>query len=463
MKLFLAAAALCLALAGCGSEADFDALSGDSETSSSTAAADQAGQVDADPYLSASIDEIAEKFVKLALAVGQHDPAFVDAYHGPAQWAEDAKSQPLSLADLETQAQVLLINAARANADIGSVRSSMLEKLVRAALTRIQIVQGETFSFDDETRLLYDIVAPGYEISTFDEALLEIEALLPGDLPLNERVDAFRKSLAIPEDKLNVVFEAAIEECRARTLANYSLPNEERFSLEFVTDKPWSGYNWYQGDFNSLIQVNTDFPIIIDRAVELGCHEGYPGHHTWNVMLERDLLKGKNWIEYSVYPLFSPLSIIAEGSANYGIELAFPGTEKAAFERDVLFPLVGLNPADADRLNALKGAQEKLAYARNHIAREYLDGRIDRDTAIEMSAKYGLVSLERAEQSVRFIETYRGYVLNYNIGRDLVEEFVSRNTSEKNDRWDVFSILLSTPLSASDLASQRPLVDQTDP
>ena len=400
----------------------------------------------------ASLDVLAEKFVKLSLAIGQHDPAFVDAYHGPSDWAEAAATEQRSLDQLETDAQGLLISAARANADEASVRSEMLEKLVRAALTRIQMTQGETFTFDEETRLLYDVVAPAYDLTAFDAALAEIDALLPGDAPLNERVDNFRNSLAIPEDKLQAVFDAAIAECRKRTLAHYDLPETEKFSLEFVNDEPWSGYNWYQGDYESLIQVNTDFPIIIDRAVDLGCHEGYPGHHTWNVILERDLLKGEEWIEYSVYPLFSPLSVIAEGSANYGIELAFPGNDKITFEREVLFPLAGLDADQADALAKLNELRRQLSHARNHIAREYLDGRITRDEAIELNMRYRLESRERAEQSVRFMETYRGYVLNYNIGRDLVTDFVDAKATGDVSRWDAFEILLSTPLAASDLA-----------
>ncbi len=402
---------------------------------------------------SASLNSLGEAFVKLALSVGEHVPAFVDAYHGPAEWADAAKTEKRTLEELEVEAQGLLISIRRTNAGGASVRGDMLEKQIRAALTRIQMAQGKRFSFDEETRLLYDAVAPQYDLAEFDAALAEIDALLPGEGSLSDRVDAFRNSLAVPEDKLQAVFDAAIAECRKRTLAHYELPETENFRLEFVTDKPWSGYNWYQGDYESLIQVNTDFPIIIDRAVDLGCHEGYPGHHTWNAFIERDLLEDKGWIEYSVYPLFSPMSVTAEGSANYGIELAFPGNEKIAFERDVLFPLAGLDPDKASTLERLNDLRRKLSHSRNHIAREYLDGRISRETAIEMSVKYRLESRERAEQGVRFIDTYRGYVLNYNLGRDLVEGFVERQAElNGGDRWAAFETLLTTPLSASEIA-----------
>ena len=126
--------------------------------------------------------------------------------------------------------------------------------------------------------------------------------------------------------------------------------------MEYVTGKSWSGYNWYQGGATSLIQVNTDLPIYIDRAIDLAAHEGYPGHHVYNALLEENLVRGRGWIEFTVYALFSPQSLIAEGTANFGIDVAFPGPERVAFERDHLFPLAGLDPARADEYYAIARA-----------------------------------------------------------------------------------------------------------
>ncbi len=450
---YLVVAVASFLFAACGGEAD--TASSPEKNAPSPASEVKTNNTSETPDASAALNEMGQAFVKLSLAIGVLDPAFVDAYHGPEEWADAAANQAQSFDALAADAEALLIKVSRANADAPTLRGAMLEKLVRASAARIEIAQERFYPFDEETRLLYDAVAPQYEVNEFYAVLGEIDTLLPGDAPLHERVDAFRNSLAIAEDKLLPVFNAAIAECRKRTLAHYKLPDNERFRLEFVTGKSWSGYNWYQGDYESLIQVNTDFPIIIDRAVDLGCHEGYPGHHTWNVMIERDFFNKNGWIEYSVYPLFSPLSVTAEGSANYGIELAFPGDEKITFERDILFPLAGLNPEDADRLDRLNKLRRKLSHSRNHIARAYLDGEIDREEAIGLSMEFGLQSRERAEQSVRFIETYRGYVINYNLGRDLVENYVRRKAVGREDSWDAFRILLTTPLAASDIEAAQ--------
>jgi hypothetical protein len=49
---------------------------------------------------------------------------------------------------------------------------------------------------------------------------------------------------------------------------------------------------------------------------------------------------------------------------------------------------------------------------------------------------------ERARQRVRFFEQYRSYVINYNLGKDLVAAYVER---ADGDRWAVFADLLSSP------------------
>ena len=170
------------------------------------------------------------------------------------------------------------------------------------------------------------------------------------------------------------------------------LPDTESFTVEYVTNKPWSGYNWYQGGYRSVIQVNTDLPIYIDRAIDLACHEGYPGHHVYNALLEQRLVRERGWVEFSVYALFSPQSLIAEGTANYGIEVAFPGEERTAFEREVLYPLAGLDVSQAAMYSRVQALVDKLAYSGNEAARKYLNGEIDRAGAADWLSRYAMMS-----------------------------------------------------------------------
>lgn len=398
-----------------------------------------------------SLDEIAREYVRLQLAIGERDPGYVDAYYGPADLATAAKADKRSPAEL---ARAISANRAaladirmRARGDAMWLRRvESLDAQMIAAETRLRVLQGEKLSFRDEARGLYGVDVDLAPLSSFDPILAEMDRLLPGEGPLWERLERLATSTEIKKDRLQPVFERAIAECRARTQAHIDLPAGESFALEFVTGKSWSGYNWYQGGLRSLIQVNTDLPIRADRALDLGCHEGYPGHHALNSLLEQRLTKERGWIEFSLYPLYSPLSLIAEGTANFGIVLAFPGAEKAAVERSVIYPLAGLDPALAETVDRVGALSRRLNHSRNTIAAEYLDGRLSRAEAVAALQTYTPASPARAEQQMKFIETYRSYVINYNLGRDLVEAWIDRTAgTDPAARWAAFERVISQP------------------
>ncbi len=402
------------------------------------------------------VDQLAAEFVQFALAFGQIDADYVDAYHGPTAWKTIAETQTETPEEL-----VSWIAGLRGSLELlqptdaeEAVRIAQLKKLSRAAATRLELFAGRRVSFNREVTDIYDERPLSYDLSAYDPILVKIDALLSGEGSIAERVDAFRTSLAIPKDKLKPVFDRAIAECRARTARYFDLPEGESFRMDFVTDKTWSGYNYYQGGYESLIQINTDFPIIIDRAVDLGCHEGYPGHHVWNLFIERELVGNRGWIEYTVNPLFGPFGPIAEGSANYGIRLAFPGQEKITFEKEVLFPLAGLDPALADKLDRLNALTGQLSHATNEIARQYLAGNLTREEAIPLIQKYYLASYDKSEQRLRFIEKYRAYVINYNVGLDRAASWVEAAGEDPSYRWAAFKEMLTRPLSPGDIAAQ---------
>ncbi len=400
------------------------------------------------------LDEAAEHYVRLALTFRRFDKAYVDAYSGPEEWSKDAEDSPLDLDGILAEAHVLLtsLEGLPKSEGLGERRRQQLIKNVRALSTRARMAKGERLSFNEEAKLLFDVEVPDYDIAAFDASLTELDTMLPGQGPLAARAQAYHDRFIIPADKLKEVFDAALAECRRRTLEYIPLPETERFTVEFVKDQPWSAYNWFQGDAHSLIQVNTDLPIHVDRAVDLGCHEGYPGHHVHSILLERDLKHGRSWIEYSVLPLYGPMSPIAEGSANYGIEVAFPHPEKVIYERDVLFPMAGLDPATAAELDRFNELRRQLAYARTHFGRLYLDGEISKEAYLDGIVTYQLVSRVRAEKSLSFLETYRSYIINYSLGQDLVKAYVEKKAGgDPFKRWEIFTWVLSNPVGASDL------------
>ncbi len=405
------------------------------------------------------MNAIAEQYVKLVLAVGQHDADYVDSFFGPPEWQADARRIKRPLVDIDVDAASLMAAIPElADADrrdtLLVLRRDYLRRQLESLRARVRMLQGARLTFDEESRALYDAVSPTHPDSYYEAALEEIGRLLPGSGPLVQRYDAYRQAFVIPPDRLARVFDRAIAECRTRTRPHVRLPDNESFTVEYVKDKPWSGYNWYQGGYRSVIQVNTDLPIYIDRAVDLACHEGYPGHHVYNALLEQRLVRERGWVEFSVYALFSPQSLIAEGTANYGIEVAFPADERAQFERDVLYPEAGLDASQADTYTRLQKLTDRLAYAGNEAARRYLNGEVDRAGTAAWLARYAMMSPPRAEQRTRFYDTYRSYVINYNLGKDLVKQFVESRAGAADQparRWDEFVSLLASPRLPSGL------------
>jgi hypothetical protein len=415
------------------------------------------GEGQTDPFR-----DLSERYVRLVLAVGQHDADYVDAYYGDPEVRKQAEAEKWPLAEIETRAAALESEVSKASvpsakgddAELWRLRKQYLQRQLAALRARVSMLQGKRLTFDEESQQLYDAVAPRHSDAEFAGIIAKLEALLPGDGSLIQRYETFKEAFVIPKDRLDAVFKAAIRSCRDRTMQYVELPSSESFAVEYVTGKSWSGYNWYQGNYRSLIQVNTDLPIYIDRALDLACHEGYPGHHVYNVLLEKHLVRDRGWAEFTVYPLFSPQSLIAEGTANYGIEVAFSRDDRIAFERDALFPLAKLGASRAAEFYDVMALVDQLTYAGNEAARRYLDGQLDAKGAADWLERYAMMPRARAEQRIKFFDQYRSYVINYNLGKDLVRTFIERRV--RNDRsprgkWKEFSALLSSPRLPSGL------------
>jgi hypothetical protein len=410
-----------------------------------------------------TLSRVAERYVHLVLALGQHDSDYVDAFYGPADWKIQAEKEMKSLDAINADAAELTATLAKtptaetAGDNMFQLRREYLQKQISALAARVRILKGEKLKFDDESRALYDAVAPTFPDSHFDQIIAQLESKIPGPSrtgdSLWQRYEEWRKPFVIPKEKLDAVFQAAIKECRARTLPHVALPTNESFTVEYVTNKPWGGYNWYKGNFHSVIQVNTDLPIYIDRAVDLAAHEGYPGHHVYNSLLEKNLVRDRGWIEFSVYALFSPQSLIAEGTANFGRDVAFPTkTERMKFEKEVLFPAAGIDASRADEYYTVQDLMKDLDFAGNEAARRLIDGKIDENAAVQWLQKYEVMEPPRAQKRVKFIRRYRSYVINYNLGEDMVRRYIEKRSGDDPEkRWSEFAKLLASPQLPSGL------------
>jgi hypothetical protein len=405
------------------------------------------------PQPRASVDEVARDYVRMALEIDAHESGFVDAYYGPAEWREAARKNPRGQAELKREADRLLaaLRGAGAQEGLEAQRVKVLAANIASARFRLDMIGGTRVKFADEAERLFALRPKLKPLRTYDAALARVEAIAPGPGPLSGRIAEFRSRYSVPEDKLPAVVDAAIAECRKRTARHIVLPQGEDFQMELVKGKSWGAYNYYKGDNQSLIQVNTDLPVLVGNVLTLGCHEGYPGHHVQGIFMER-AYRERGWAEFSVLPLYIPAAPLNEGGGDFGLELAFPGDERLKFEMETLYPLAGIDPAKAPAYDELRKAMAELDGAALTISQMYLDGEVDRSAAVGLIQRYELVGADVAEHSLTFEDQYRSYVINYSSGEDVVRAYVDRAGSDPAARWKAYEYILSTPVLPSDLA-----------
>ncbi len=391
-----------------------------------------------------ALDAAAESYVRLVLALGERDADSLDTYHGPAQWQTDARARFATLPDIQAAAASLAERLASSHGGGDDVRRQFLIRQVRAVGARIDIVRGARPRFADEARALFGLdVSAGEHAAEAAAVRAAIDRLLPGHGDLSARYASFDRTFLIPPDRLGSVLSRAIEGCRAATRSHVSLPPDERVDVQYVNDLPWSAFTRYLGHSASRIQVNAALPLTVDRALDLACHEAYPGHHAIDSLLDA---RFAGRVELLVKPLFSPQSLLHEAASSLAGALAFPEPARLAFERDELFPLAGLDPAEAGRHVRVGRLIDELHGVQADIARRYLDGDLDfprSSSALERDAL-----MPSADATLKFLNQYRSYAATYTIGRDAVSRYLdarARGGDGGKDRWRAYVELVTDP------------------
>jgi hypothetical protein len=394
-----------------------------------------------------ALDAAAESYVRLVLALAERDADSLDIYYGPPAWEEDARARRPSLDDTRSAAATLSESVAAIAGASGDdeIRRTFLIRQLRAVVTRIDIVRGARPPFVEEARTLFGLEAlepqgrrEGQEGREGQERAVrsELERLLPGGGDLTKRFAAFDRRFLIAPDRLPAVFARAIEGCRAVTRAHITLPPAERLDVEYAPVLAWSAFTRYEGGFKSRITINTGLPLTVDRALDLACHEGYPGHHAIDSLV--DARFGGRRVELSVRPLFSPQSLLHEAAASVASELAFPGSSRLVFERDQLFPAAGIDPADADRYVRVARLVDQLHGAQADIARRYVDGELDFPRASAALERDAL--MPSADATLKFLNQFRSYAVTYTDGREALSQYLdARSTAgDGASRWRAY-------------------------
>lgn len=380
-------------------------------------------------------DDQGRRFVLLATALGRLYPEEVDAYWGPPALDRRKVGPMPTLAGLRRDAARLKADVAR---DAPSPRQARLAaRLDQLSALLTVLEKPRALSFDAQAARIYGITVPPPDGAALAKARATLTRLLPGQGDIATRLAAWRARFMIPEYRRRAVFVRALEECRARTLAHWPQRANETVDVIWTRDVP-AAWHRYQGDGRSQLQINPDAVADPGAALDVACHEAYPGHHAQFLAMEAAAGPQGLAVEDKVVILRSGDQMLREGAAQAGVTLAFTPAQRLAFVRGTLFPLAGLDPRQAASFEKIRAAADMLAQATAPILRDYYDGRMaSGDALARLVMDAGISS---PESLLDFTRQMGPYALGYTAARSQVDGCLTR-ARPGADRWAMLRIM----------------------
>jgi hypothetical protein len=377
------------------------------------------------------VSDVVTRYIELGLRLGRHIDGLVDAYYGPAELARNVDTEPVRPpAALASDAARLLSDLdGGADADVVSPdRRRWLRAQVVGLRTTTQRLAGEPVSYSDEVERCYGVRPAAVPEDELANAHRRLDEALPGDGPIADRLIAWREAHAVPVHQLRDAIDSLADDFRERTHRLFGLPDGEHIDFDLVTDKPWSGFNYYLGDLRSRVAINTDLPVLSTSLGHLVAHEAYPGHHTEHSRKEAGLVRKRRWIEETIFLVGTPQCLLAEGLADLGVEVLC-GSHPETVVAEHLHPL-GIRH-DTDLIGVVRVAGEALGAVRANVALLLHEHGASVDDATAYAQRWALLPRNRAEKMIEFLTdpTWRAYIHCYVDGLPLCRRYVGGDPS----------------------------------
>lgn len=355
------------------------------------------------------------EYLMLGLRFDRIESGYVDAFTGDPALRRAVADEPApDPADLVRQAERLLAAVSDLPRQNGfdPARADYLTAHLRALACAGRKFAGARVGFVEEVRDYFDVDIAKGDVEVYRQAHARLDEVLDGSGPLAERMAAHRSAAEIPPHRLAEAIEAFSSALRDRVRAEYPLPDTEAIEYQVVTDQPWSGFNYYLGDYRSTVAVNADVPQLMSNLPRLVAHESYPGHHTEHCRKEAGLVRRAGQAEQTIFLVNTPQCLIAEGLADQALHVAV-GPGWGAWAADIYADL-GLR-FDGARAEAVSEATAALAGVRQDAALMLHDEHRDADTVADFLRRWLLVGDARAQQMLRFLSSplWRAYTSTY--------------------------------------------------
>jgi len=392
---------------------------------------------------------VIREYLLLGLRFDRIEEGYVDSYTGdPALRAVVAAEPPPDPADLARQATRLIAELPGAEGLDGQ-RADYIAAHLRALASAGRKFAGEDIGFVQEVHDYFDVDISKGDPDKYREAHRKLDEALGGTGDLAERMQSYRSGEEIPPERLEECIHAFSSALRDKVRADFPLPDAETINYEIVTDKPWSGFNYYEGDYRSTVAVNADLKQQMSGLPRLVAHESYPGHHTEHCRKEFGLVAGKNQTEQTIFLVNTPQCLMAEGLADLALYAAI-GPDWGQWATEIYADL-GLR-FDGERAVAVSNAAAALADVRQDAALMLHDEHRDVDDVVAFLRRWQLTSDARARQSLRFLSSplWRAYTSTYVEGYRLLRAWLDARPADVT-LIERFGRLLDEPLVPSAL------------
>jgi hypothetical protein len=353
---------------------------------------------------------VIREYLLLGLRFDRVEKGYVDSFTGdPALRRAVDDEPPPDPADLASQAERLL---AELPAGLDRTRADYIAAHLRALACAGRKFAGERVGFVDEVEAYFDVRIAKGDPERYRQAHRKLDDALGGGGPLAERMLSYRAGEQVPPDRLEDCIHAFSSALRDRVRVDYPLPDSETITYEVVTDKPWSGFNYYLGNYTSTVAINADLKQQMSNLPRLVAHESYPGHHTEHCRKEAGLVARGGQDEQTIFLVNTPQCLMAEGLADLALYAAI-GPNWGGWAGEIYADL-GLR-FDGDRAEAVSEAAAELADVRQDAALMLHDEHRDADDVIDFLKRWLLVNDGRARQMLRFLSSplWRAYTSTY--------------------------------------------------
>lgn len=329
---------------------------------------------------------------------------------------------------------------------------------------RSRMLMGETFTFNEMTQGLYDVVCPETDYRMFETAKEELRQVLPGTGSFDERLAEFKQRILVKPEALLKVIKGTTKEWHDIAVKNMDVtgnsmprvrvgelptPNMVFLSILFGYD-----YNHleYERTFNTL------YPWTVDKVMEYVGHEMEPGHLTCFEKRTQAFID-TCWPEMSIVSQYSTSNALGEGSARYAASnLSFENSidKMMDFEKEYIFEPAGLDKGLLEVMPIWHHFCEIGDYGKLEASRHHWDGEWSSEECVQFIENYGFAMKGEGKNIVNcFTTDDPGHYVAHYYARDLVKDYFESSNLDIAGQWDLYERMCSSHLTLKDIKEKK--------